>query len=151
VFRNKRRTLLTSIVIAVSVSAMLFMFGYMKGVLTTVIEDSIKIFGQISIKHDEYKLKERMLSLNASVDEYSAIKAKLDTINGISDVAGRIKFGGLIDFNEKNEPGLGMGIDIVAEKNILTIQNSLVKGSYFTGKENESIIGTGIATELNLF
>ncbi len=149
-FRQKRRTLLTSVVIMVSVGSMLFMFAYLNGVLNSIIEDSVKLTGHVNIQHPEYKIKERMISLSVPVDGYAELKTNLSDIEGLAAISGRIKFGGLIDFNENNEPSLGMGIDIEGEKSILQIQKMIVEGTYFSGAPEEMILGSDIAIKLGI-
>ena len=153
VFQNKRRTLLTAIVIMVSVSLFLFMFSYIKGVRDGIVEDSIKLTGHVSVQHPEYGLKERMLSLSVPVRNYSDIRGGILSIPFVSIAAGRIKFGGLIDFEENNENGIGLAIDPSAEKDILGIQNTIVSGRGFSeGSEgkNEIIVGIKLAASLDI-
>ncbi|MCP4727769.1 MAG: ABC transporter permease, partial [bacterium] len=57
---------------------------------------------------------------------------------------------GLIDFNNANEPGLGMGIDPEAEKQMLELQNFVVRGRYFSGAPNETIVGSELSRKLNI-
>ncbi|MFC1555029.1 ABC transporter permease [candidate division KSB1 bacterium] len=155
VLRQKRRTLLTMVVIITSVGSFLFMFSYLKGAFGSMIEDSIKQTGHINIRHPDYNLKERMLSLNVPVEDCRDIKESLKTIPGISSAGGRIKFGGLIYFNEKDEQGLGMAIEPEIEENNLKISDSIVTGRSFSEnnlarKYGETIVGSELAANLGL-
>ena len=94
VFRNKRRTFLTMMEIMISVGAFLFMFSYFKGITGSLIEDSIKMTGHISIQHPDYRLKERMLSLQVPVNDFSGIRniimsGKASDLN-VKAITGRI-------------------------------------------------------------
>ncbi len=150
VFRHKRRSILTMVVIMFSVGTLLFMLSYLEGVWNNVIEDSVRASGHISIEHPEYQIKERMLSLNVTVENYEQLKTDLTNIEGVKCATGRIRFGGLLDFGENNEPGMGMGIDPVLERDILQIENLIIEGRYFGDDPRETIIGVNFANKLHI-
>ncbi len=153
VFRNKRRTVLTAVVIMISVGSFLFMFSYIKGVRDNIVEDSVKLTGHISVQHPEYSVKERMLSLSVPVHNYAAIRDTLQSMESVTAAAGRIKFGGLIDFREKNEPSAGYAIDFAIEEGIIDISESLVSGTGFSegdDRKNELLIGSELALSLDI-
>ena len=150
VFRNKRRSILTMVIIMFSVGTFLFMQSYFEGLLTSVIKDSIKSTGHLCIQHPRYDMKSRMLSLSVPVDDLEAMKKKLLSVAGVRAATGRIKFGGLIDFGESNEPGLGMGIEPEAERDIMELENSIIDGTYFSGAPNETVIGREFSNKLNI-
>ena len=150
IFRNTRRTIITCIAVLISVSALIFMETYFGGFMGDIVEDTIKSTGHAKIQHPEYKLKERMLSLNVPVENYGDIIELLKNNEEIKLATGRIKFGAIININDENETGLGMGIVPEDEREILNLQNSLIKGQYFTGKDDETIIGRELVSSLNL-
>jgi len=150
IFRNTRRTIITCIAVLISISAMVFMASYFEGIMGNIVEDTIKSTGHIKLQHPEYKLKERMLSLNVPVDNYVDIIELLKKNKEIKLATGRIKFGAIINIYDENETGLGMGIVPDDEREILNLQNSLIKGQYFTGKDDETIVGREIVSSLNL-
>lgn len=138
------------VIIMTSVGTFLFMFGYLKGYVGGIIEDSIKVSGHLSIRHPEYNMKERMLSLSVPVEDYTRIKKAVEAIPEVSVAAGRIKFGGLIDFHDNNEPGLGMAFEPELEQDILQLEQSIVEGSGFSGDSHETVIGVELASKLNI-
>ena len=150
IFRNTRRTIITCIAVLISVSALIFMETYFGGFMEDIVEDTIKSTGHAKLQHPEYKLKQRMLSLNVPVDNYVDIIELLKSKKEIKLATGRIKFGAIININDENETGLGMGIVPNDEREILDLQNSLIKGQYFTGKDDETIVGREIVNSLNL-
>jgi len=150
IFRNTRRTIITCIAVLISVSALIFMETYFGGFMGDIVEDTIKSTGHAKIQHPEYKLKERMLSLNVPVENYGDIIELLKNNEEIKLATGRIKFGSIININDENETGMGMGIVPEDEREILDLQNSLIKGQYFTGKDDETIVGREIVNSLNL-
>lgn len=150
VFRQKRRTTLTVIILMFSVGIFVFFQSYLEGAMGSMIDDTIKAAGHISIQHPEYQLKERMLSLNSVVSDYESLKEEISKTPGLKAVTGRIKFGGLVDINENNEPGLGMGIETEIEREIIQLENSIIAGGYFTGGPKETVIGVEFARKLNI-
>jgi len=150
VFRNKRRTLLTMTVIMISVGTLLFFLSYISGLTDSIIGDSIKATGHLNIQRPEYRLKERMMSLTETVEDYAAVRSAVVSNPGVDVATGRIKFGGFIDFREENEPGVGMGVDPAAERDILKLENSIVSGGYFTGGRNETVIGLEFSKKLGI-
>ncbi len=150
VFRNKRRSFLTMVVIMFSVGAFIFFQSYFEGIMNDVIEDTLKATGHLSIEHPDYRIKSRMLSLSVPVSDFEALRAEVNETTGVRSVAGRIRFGALLDFGEDNEPGLGMGIDPEPEREIMKLENSIVDGRYFSGKPNDTVIGIEFAKRLKI-
>ena len=150
IFRNTRRTIITCIAVLISVSSIIFLESYFGGIMGDIVVDTIKLTGHVKLQHPEYKLKERMLSLSVPVENYGDIIELLKKKKEIKLATGRIKFGSIININDENETGLGMGIIPDNEREILNLQNSLIKGQYFTGKDDETIVGREIVNSLNL-
>ncbi len=150
VMRHKRRTFLTLLVIAISVGSIFVLLGYIGGAFGSMIKDYYKITGHINIQHNEYKLKERMLSLTVSIENYSELKSEINKNEHVVASSGRIKFGGLIDFNNANEPGVGIGIDTEAEKQMMGLQDFIIQGTYFSGSPGEAVVGSELAGKLRI-
>lgn len=133
-----------------SVTVLIFSGSYYKGLLTNAIDGATKLMGHVKIQHPDYKLKERMLSLTAAVDNFSSILPLIAKNTDAKFVTGRLKFGALINYNDENEPGLGMGIIPEKEEKILHLHSSIISGTTFTGKSGEAIIGSELRNTLNI-
>lgn len=114
------------------------------------LEEAVKLTGHVKIQHPDYKLKERMLSLNAPVENYSTVAEQIKNSINIKHLTGRLKFGALINYQDENEPGLGMGIIPDNEEKIMNLKKSIISGSSFTGAPDEAIIGREIQSTLGI-
>ena len=150
ILRNRRRTLISGIMVALSVGFLIFGNSYFHGFLTSFYSDLMRFTGHVRIQHPEYSIKERMLSLHFTVDSYESIINEIRVLSEVKEITGRIKFGALLYYQEENEPGIGMGIDPVREIHGFNIEKSLVDGEYFSGAGDETIIGAELARKLNL-
>ena len=98
--------------------------------------------GHIKIVHDKYIKKERLLPLQFSVNDQEKIIKKVESIDRVELAIPRIKFGAQLEFNGKTADCLGLGIDPMKEAKNTTIEDHVIKGTYWENQSDE--IGQGI-------
>ena len=138
-FRDKSRSRMPIIIVAVGVTLVVFLHAYITGLMNDSIEMNAKIsYGHVKVITKAYN--ENMsqmpvdLSLIGTGELIDELNEEFPTIKWVE----RIQFGGLIDAPDENGdtksqgPAAGMGIDLLSEKSEevdrMNIRNSLVKG-----------------------
>ncbi|MGC9354418.1 MAG: hypothetical protein ACP5D9_11295, partial [Mariniphaga sp.] len=139
-FRDKSRSRLPIIVVAIGVMLTVFVHAYITGFMGDTIEMNAKF------SHGHVKVMSRAYAENASqVPNDLALTEVNDLLNELNEQfpemnwAPRIQFGGLIDAPDENGetraqgPAAGMGIDLLSENSReaerLNIIKSLVRGN----------------------
>jgi len=96
IFRNHRRTFLTSLGITIAVAATIFGKSFIDGEFAPVIQNiSDMETGHIKIVKKEYKKKEFLMPVNQSFN-YMFLESKIERINDVKLLRPRIKFPTLI-------------------------------------------------------
>lgn len=159
VWRNRRRSLLTLMALAIGVMSVIFAESYIVGLTNSMVEGIVKTqTGHIRIAHKEYLRLERIMPKEYLLDNTSQIKDHLNNIPGVkvSKLLEQIKFNVLISHENENEGALAIGIEPQAADQVMELSNSIVKGGYFGQKGNQSdtkssvIIGKGLSETLNV-
>ena len=137
--RDKSRSLLPLIVVAIGVMLVVFMHGYINGIMVDLIELTARFnTGHVKVVTKAYSENLDQIPNDLAILGADDLKDSLSqTFPGI-DWALRIKFGGLIDVpDEKGETrsqgsALGIGIDLLSENsnevNRLNLSRSLIRG-----------------------
>ncbi len=152
--RSKLRTLISIFAIAVAIIAVVFARGLISGVIESTYENHINYkAGHIRVVDEEYKLKERLLSLNYPVDGFSGEGAspmadKLKKVNGITQVVPRIKFGAVVSQEDELVRMMGWGVDPTEEIKFTNIDKSITEGRMVELGNREMVMGAGLLKKL---
>jgi putative ABC transport system permease protein len=138
--RDRSRSLLPLIVVAIGVMLAVFMRGYINGIMVDMIEQTARFnTGHVKVMTKPYA--ENMDQVPNDLALLGVTKLKDDLGKTFPDMewVSRIKFGGLIDVPDVNGetksqgPAMGMGLDLFSGKSIeaerLKLSNSLVRGN----------------------
>jgi len=139
-FRDKSRSLLPLIVVAIGVSLTVFARGYIKGLMVDMIEKTAQLTtGHMKVTTKAYSENMDQLPNDLALLDVTAFKKDLELTFPEMKWVTRIKFGGLIDVADANGetrsqgPGVGIGLDLLSpgsgEAERLNLQKSLVRGS----------------------
>ncbi len=139
-FRDKSRSLLPLIVVAIGVALTVFARGYIKGLMVDMIEKTAQLTtGHVKVATKAYSENMDQLPNDLALLDVTAFKKELEMTFPEMKWVTRIKFGGLIDVPDKNGetrsqgPGVGIGLDLLSpgsgEAERLNLQKSLVRGS----------------------
>lgn len=137
--RDKSRSLLPLIVVAIGVILAVFMRGYINGIMVDMIEQTARFnTGHVKIMTKAYAENIGQVPNDLALMEATGIKYDLERNFPDMEWAVRIKFGGLVDVPNSNGetksqgPALGIGLDLLSEhtKEIvrLNLTKSLVRG-----------------------
>jgi len=139
-FRDRSRSLLPLIVVAIGVMLAVFVRGYINGIMVDMIEQTAKLTtGHVKVMTKAYADNMDQVPNDLAMLEVSDMKKELEqTFPGMKWVT-RIKFGGLIDVPDENGetrsqgPSMGIGLDLLSEDSDeaerLNLKKSLVRGT----------------------
>ena len=149
--RNRKRTVLTALGLAVGFFAVVFIVGWSQGLMAEMVESATSLVsGQIEIHDAEYR-PERSLYDTIGGRDGVDVDALLRTIDGDLSVvaaAPRVYAGGLISSGLATSAGMFMGIDPARELALTRFLDPLVEGRLPIAGRNELLIGAEMARQL---
>lgn len=151
--RNKRRTFLTVLAIAVGVLSLVFAGSYIKGIMNNAVETSIKTqIGHVRVAHGEYLRLERIMPREYLVTGLEQLQGSISRLPGVESIEKRIKFNVLLSHGDVNEAGIAVGIEPDVTDRNMELSKAIVRGSYFkgVGDRPDLIIGKKLAEKLGV-
>jgi len=153
--RSRIRTLISAIAIAVAIIAVVFARGLINGVIGSTFENHINYnAGHIRIINEEYKLKQRLLSLNYTLDGfngkgYEDMSEKLKSVAGVEQVVPRLKFGAVVSMEDELVGMMGWGVDPAEEIAFTEIDKKIVEGRMVELGSREIVMGAGLLEKID--
>lgn len=154
-FRNKLRTVVSILAIAFAVMVIVFTRGLIDG----MIEDTYSLYihydtGHIKIINQEYEQKEKLLSLNYTVNglenkSLTEMESDLEDLQGIEMVIPRLKFGAAVSTEEELVQMLAWGIEGEKELQFTNIGRELAKGRMVAAGNREVVMGSELLNKIN--
>jgi len=151
IWRNWRRTILTSLAVAFGMISIIFTYSYIEGVSESIYRTLIETeLGHVKIVSREFLRLERVMPREQLVYNVQSIEDGISSLPGISTMTERIKFRLILSSEDENEPSLGVGINPEQEKNLFDLRQHLIQGSYFQESSAGMLIGDGLAQKLGV-
>jgi putative ABC transport system permease protein len=149
--RNSRRSFLSALAIVIALAMIVFAQGFVRGILDGIADNTARLkTGHIRVAAEEYLRQERLLPLSEAVPFGPDVEALVDSTPGIAARAGRIRFGVLLNNDDKSEPAMGLAIEPAREAGILRLPEFIARGEYLSGADNEVVLGRGLAGKLGV-
>lgn len=137
--RDRGRSLLPLLVVAIGVMLTVFMRGYINGIMVDMIEQTARFnTGHVKVMTRAYADNVSQAPNDLALLEADSYKQQLENDYPDMEWALRIKFGGLIDVPDENGetlsqgPALGIGLDLLSEQTSeverLNLEQALVQG-----------------------
>ncbi|MFC1540447.1 ABC transporter permease [Candidatus Margulisiibacteriota bacterium] len=151
IFRNKRRSALSGLSIAVAVMVAIYMWSLLSGIMDNLFDNTIRMTnGHVRILNADYVKREKMMPLEANIQNYQPV-AKIAAANpNVTMTVGRIKFGVLMDYQGNNKPVLGTGIVPESESQVSRLDQKIIEGRMIRMGQEEMNIGANLARDLGL-
>jgi putative ABC transport system permease protein len=153
VFRNRRRTIMTLMMVGGGVTGLLLVGGFFArmfwGLRESTINDGL---GHIQIFTAEHFNREEKHVLDTGIDNWRSVAASISTGGHVRGVAPRIEFNGMLSNGVKSGVFMGSAVDPVAESS-LGFSARLASGRDLDAKpsgETEALIGAGVAKSMNV-
>jgi len=154
VFRNRRRTLITGLVLVFGASALILAGGFVSFSFRGLRESTIRgQLGHIQIYHKDFFDREEEKPLALGLDDVDTLKAKILSQEHVRFTMARVEFMGLLSNGEKSAVFIGRGIEPERELQ-LTANSSPVETGSFLGKDPrnqqdaEVLVARGLAKTL---
>jgi putative ABC transport system permease protein len=149
--RNRRRSILSAVSIALATSVTVFMFALIEGLKKDTIVNTFTMdTGQVRVRTEELDENEKLNPLYLAVPEASAA---VDVIRGrpeVKDSVPRIAFPTLLYKGGKTYKAKGMGMNVPGEESFQEISKKLVEGRMPDMGTRETAIAVGLAKEMGL-
>jgi putative ABC transport system permease protein len=153
VFRNRRRTVMTLLMVGGGVAGLLLVGGFFArmfwGLRESTINDGL---GHMQIFTAEHFNREEKHVLDTGIDNWRQVVATVSTGGHVRGVAPRIEFNGMLSNGVKSGVFMGSAVDPVAESG-LGFTPRLETGRDLDsrpGGEAEALIGAGVARSMNV-
>ena len=152
--RSRIRTLISIVAIAFAIFAVVFVRGLISGVLESFFENHIHYkAGHIRVIDKEYKLKERLMSLNYSLDGfngegYKEMSEKIKSVEGVEQVVPRLKFAAMVSLEDELVGMMGWGIDPLEEEKFMRIDKNIIEGRMVQEGNKEVVMGAGLLKKI---
>ncbi len=151
--RNRRRTVITALGLAVGYFAVVFLVGWMDGLKAEMVDNGTGLLsGQLQIHSPEYR-PERSLYETIGGRDGADIEKLLADVTGdpaVEAATPRVYAGGLVSSGESTSAGMLMGIDSERESRVSRILTGLTRGRVPRAGTKEILIGTEMARQLEV-
>ena len=151
--RNRRRTLITALGLAVGYFAVVFLVGWADGLKAEMIENGTGILtGQIQIHALDYRPERSLYETIGGRDGTDVPEMVRDVTSdeAVFAAAPRVYAGGLVSSGESTSAGMLMGIDPGLEPEVSRILTAIVTGRTVQAGVNEILVGTEMARQLEV-
>jgi len=146
IWRNKRRTIIVLSSVVVGVAASMVLDAFQNGMISQMLMNQISLnVSHIQIHNKGFKDEK---SLKNIISEPDKVEAKLKEEKDILDFSKRIIAFGLVSSTDNSSGVYIYGVEPERERNVSSVEKSIIKGSYLTGKDREIIIGESLAEKL---
>jgi len=149
--RQKRRNIITALVIAFAFFAYLFLYSMMNGMEEMSFENIRNLeTGDIQITYPEYWEKREELPLENLINLNQDIEKSIENIDGLSGVSSELRFTANLNNGIDELPVMGLGIDPEHYKEVFATGKYLMAGSMFSLGEYKAVIGKKLAQLMDL-
>jgi putative ABC transport system permease protein len=153
VFRNRRRTIMTLLMVGGGVAGLLLAGGYFAFMTRGLRESTINSgLGHLQIFSADYFRRDEVRVLDTGIENWRQVSANVGAVQHVRGIAPRIEFYGMVSNGAKANGFMGSAVDPVAEKGLGFVSN-VVSGRDLdvrpTG-EVEALLGTGLAKSMGV-
>jgi putative ABC transport system permease protein len=153
VFRNRRRTVMTLLMVGGGVAGLLLVGGFFafmfRGLRESTIHDGL---GHIQIFTAEHFRRDEVHVLDTGIGDWRQVAASVRSGSHVRGVAPRIEFYGMLSNGVKSSVFMGSAVDPDAERN-MGFSPRLAAGRDLGGNANgevEALVGTGVARSMSV-
>jgi putative ABC transport system permease protein len=153
VFRNRRRTVMTLLMVGGGVTGLLLAGGYFAFMMHGLRESTINAgLGHLQIFTADHFKRDEVRVLDSGIENWQQVAANVVSAPHVRGVAPRIEFYGMVSNGTKAVGFMGSAVDPKAEKS-LGFWTRIVSGRDLDAKpggEVEALIGAGLAKSMNV-
>jgi len=149
--RNRRRSLLTLVAIAVGVSLLVFMSGFIQGAITDSIENNIRLqTGHLKIRAASYDEDKVSLAWEDLLDNPEELAAQVRGLDGVEAASPVLWASGIVSTREESVGVRVFGIDPLSDVHA-RIRDGLAAGEYLQPDDRSGVLlGQRLAESLGV-
>lgn len=149
VFRNKRRTGLTVLVIVAGVVSLIIFGGFVSYSFWGLRESTIRSqLGHMQVYYKGYTEKGASNPADYLIENFKEIENKLDAIPHVEVIVPQLSFSGLLSSGENTLTCMGKGVDPEKERKLTSFE-SLIEGDDLSG-DDEIVVGSELYKALGV-
>ena len=153
VFRNRRRTVMTLLMVGGGVAGLLLVGGFFAFMFRGLRESTIRNgLGHIQIFNAEHFRRDEVHVLDTGISDWQHVAANVRSADHVRGVAPRIEFYGMLSNGVKSSVFMGSAVDPNAER-AMSFSPRLASGrdlAETTSGEIEALVGTGVARSMSV-
>ena len=149
--RQKRRHILTILVIAFAFFIYLFLDSLMEG-MAEMSFNNIKDYetGSIQLAYPAYWEDKDKLPLENLIDFNEDMEESLESMDGVLGISPELRFKANLNNGIDEIEVQGVGISIEKYNNVFATQNHVIEGSMFVPGESKAVMGVKLAELMDL-
>lgn len=157
--RSRRRSLLTLVAIAVGVSLLVFMSGFIQGAIADSIENNIRLqTGHIKIRAESYDEDKVSLAWEDLLDSPEELAAQVRALDGVEAASPVLWASGIVSTREESVGVRVFGIDPLSDVHA-RIRAGLAAGEYLLPDDRSGVLlgqrlaeslGVGVGDQISL-
>ena len=154
VFRNRRRTIITGLVLVFGATALILAGGFISFSFRGLSESTIRgQLGHIQLYTKEALQREEERPLELGIDSVDALKKKILVLDHVRFTMARVEFMGLISNGDKSAAFLGRGVEPEKETKLAGFALAVDTGKFLgenpaNAQENEVVLAKGLAKSM---
>jgi len=153
VFRNRRRTVMTLMMVGGGVAGLLMVGGFFAFMMRGLRESTIRNgLGHIQIFTAEHFRRDEVHVLDTGISNWRQVAASVQSTEHVRGVAPRIEFYGMLSNGVKSSVFMGSAVDPQAERD-MGFSPRLSSGRDLAANSNgevEALIGSGVARSMSV-
>lgn len=153
VFRNRRRTVMTLLMVGGGVAGLLLVGGFFAFMFRGLRESTIRTgLGHIQIFNAEHFSRDEVHVLDTGISNWRQVAGATESAQHVRGVAPRIEFYGMLSNGVKSSVFMGSAVDPDTERK-MGFDPRIASGRDLSGNSNgevEALVGTGVARSMSV-
>jgi putative ABC transport system permease protein len=153
IFRNRRRTVMTLLMVGGGVAGLLLVGGFFAFMFRGLRESTIRTgLGHIQIFNAEHFRRDEVHVLDTGISDWRQVAASAQSAHHVRGIAPRIAFYGMLSNGVKSSVFMGSAVDPDTERR-MGFDPRIATGRDLSANSNgevEALIGTGVARSMSV-
>jgi len=151
IMRNKRRSLLSIVAIAVAAMSIAFLFSFLEGMKNDLAGNLHTYYsGEIRVRHKDYGKNEYLNPLHLRIESFRGVIEEIEKNDAVEVISPRINFPTGIYRKEDTYKAIGMGVDFQREKTYQDLEDRIIEGRLPEMGKNETLLGIDLAKDIGV-
>jgi|GEM_PF-161593 len=151
VFRHTRRTVLSSIAVAVAAMTLILLHGLFGGVAADLRENTFNYAeGEVRIRHESFDRYEYMNPIHYVVEDYRRVVERVQELDEVKAVSPRVTIPAGAIRAERQIGARGLGVDLELEREYQDLERIVAAGRMPNPHTTEALLGVRLAERLGV-